>query len=67
VRGNWFNATLNALKAGIGMALLFAFVLGRLENFSYDVTSRSVIVGALTALITFLAIAIKSSIRRYRY
>jgi hypothetical protein len=58
---------LNALKAGLGMALLFAFALGRLENFNYDVTNRAVIVGAITALITFLAIAIKSSIKKYRY
>ena len=55
-RGHWLNAMLTALKAGIGTALLFACLLGYFENFMYGVTSRSLVVGAITALVIFLVL-----------
>jgi len=56
-----------ALTAGIFGALIFAGLLGALENFNYDVTGRSLAVGTAIALVTFLVIGTKSAVKRYRY
>jgi len=67
VRGHWFKAILTALKVGVCAALLFAVLLAVGEDFNFDVTDRSLSVGAITALITFLVVAIRSTVKRYRY
>jgi hypothetical protein len=57
-----------ARTSGICTALLFAILLGGLENFNYDLTERSVAVGAITAVITFLIVAVRATAKkRYRY
>ena len=65
---NLGNLMLTALKVGLCAGLLFAILLGALENFNYDLTGRTVAVGAISAVITFLIVAMRSTgKRRYRY
>ena len=67
VERTWLKVTLTAVKVGVGTALLFAVLLGYLEKFDFDVTNRSLTVGAIAALITFLSLTITSLVNRYRY
>jgi hypothetical protein len=67
VRNVW-NLMLTSLTFGLCAGLLVAVFVGTLENFNYDLTQRCLAVGALTAVITFLIVATRSSVnRRYRY
>jgi hypothetical protein len=57
-----------AVTVGLCAGLLFAILLGTLENFNYDLTERSMAVGAIAAVITFLIVVMRSTAkRRYRY
>jgi ABC-type enterobactin transport system permease subunit len=65
---NLGHAAMTALTAGICTALLFAILLGSLENFNYAVTERSVAAGALTAVVVFVIALMRSTAKRkFRY
>jgi hypothetical protein len=53
--------------AGLGTTLIVALSVGVAENFNYDLTERSLAVGAATALITFMVSGIRLAVKRYRY
>ena len=67
MRFYWHKLVLTPLLAGLGTTLIVALSLGVAENFNYDVTERSLAVGAGTALIIFMVSGIRLAVKVSRY